>query len=198
MKILLMGIAFLPLFCIAQTTTNSPYGCEDSLYAPVNQNEMRIFYLSAMSKDDGYSLLWLARIQNEHQFLTDIKAGNILKEAYRIGIANQDPALLYNIGIYENIVGLMVDLKAGDILYEAYRAAMIKKNASLLFKIAAYENDNNVMDAKAGDILYEAYRTALSNKDISTLYKIANYEQLKDIMKLTSEEIIREISKLSF
>lgn len=54
------------------------------------------------------------------------------------------------------------------------------------------------MDAKAGDILYEAYKTALSNKDVSILYKIADYEQEKDIMKITSEEIRRDISKISY
>lgn len=192
-----MGFAFLPLFCVAQAT-DTTYSCSDSLYAPVNQNEMRIFYLSSMAKGDGYALLWLAKVENENQFLPDVKAADILQESYRIGLRNQDPALLYNIGTYENFVGIIEDLKAGDILYEAYRAAIIKKSAVILFKIAAYENDSKVMDAKAGDMLYEAYRTALSNKDVSTLYKIANYEKQKDLMKLTFEEILKEISRLRF
>ncbi len=197
MKKLIVIIALLPLICSAQITTDSSYSIADSIYLPVNSTEMRIMYLSAKSRNDGYSLARLAMVENEKLFLNDIKAGDMLNDAYKIGRVNQNPELLYEIAVYENSVNLM-NLKAGDILNEAYYAALYKKNAFLLFKIAVYENDKNLMDAKAGDILYEAYTIALVNKDVSTLFKIATYEQEKDIMKITSEEIRREISRLRF
>lgn len=197
MKKILLITAFLPLFCKAQTANNSQDACGDSFYEPVSNNEMRIIYLNAKFKNDGYSLVRLAKIENEKQFLTDIKAGDILYDAYKIGIANEDPALLYNVATYENSANL-VALKAGDILYEAYKAAMYRKNAYILFKIAYYENNEKIMDIKAGDILYEAYKTALANKDVSILYKIADYEQQKNIMKFTSEEIRREVANIKY
>ncbi len=195
MKKILIITAFLPLFCKAQTSFQDT--CADSFYEPVTFNEMRLIYLNAKFKKDGYVLTRLAKIENEKQYLTDIKAGDILYDAYRIGIANEDPALLYNIATYENSKNL-IDLKAGNILYQAYRGAKYRKNAYILFKIAAYENSEKIMDIKAGDILYEAYKTALANKDVSILYKIADYEQQKDIMKISSEDIKRDISKIIY
>lgn len=195
MKKILIITAFLPLFCKAQTSIQD--ACGDSFYEPLTYNEMRIIYLNAKFKNDGYSFARLAKIENEKQFLTDIKAGDILYDAYKIAIANEDPALLYNIATYENSANLIA-LKAGSILYEAYKAAINRKNAYILFKIAAYENSEKIMDIKAGDILYEAYKTALANKDVSILYKIADYEQQKDIMKISSEDIKRDISKIIY
>jgi len=197
MKKLLLITVFLPLFCKAQPATNSQDVCGDYFYEPVTYKEMRIIYLNVKFRNDGYSLARLAKVENEKQFLPEIKAGEILYDAYKIGIANEDPALLYNIATYENSINL-IELKAGDILYEAYRVAMYRKNAYILFKIAAYENTENIMDAKAGDILYDAFKTALANKDVSILYKIADYEQQKDIMDITYEEIRRDISKISY
>ena len=197
MKKLLLIITLIPIFCEAQTATNSQDSCLESFYEPTTYNEMRIIYLNAKFKNDGYALVRLAKIENEKQFLTDIKAGDILQSAYRIAIGNEDPALLYNIATCENSINL-IDLKAGNILYEAYRSAMYKKNSYILFKIAAYENSENIMETKAGDILYDAYTTALFNKDVSILYKIADYEKEKDIMKITSEDIRREISKIKY
>ena len=195
MRKLFIIAAFVPFFCKAQITTNSPDTRLDSFYTPVSNSEMRIIYFSAKAKNDGYALTSLAKIENENQFLPNVLGSDILQSAYMIGKTNQDPALLYLIATYENTANLM-DLKAGDILYEAYALATVKKNAFLLFKIATYENIENLMDAKAGDILFEAYRSALLNKDVSTLYKIAYYEQQENIMSITPEEIKKEIAKI--
>ena len=195
MRKLFIIAAFVPFFCKAQITTNSPDTRLDSFYTPVSNSEMRIIYLSAKAKNDGYALTSLAKIENENQFLPNVQGGDILQDAYTIGITNQDPALLYLIATYENTANLM-NQRAGDILFEAYTSATVKRNAFLLFKIASYENIENIMDAKAGDILFEAYRSALFNKDVSTLYKIAYYEQQEDIMLITTEEIKKEIAKI--
>lgn len=196
LKKLMVIAAFLPFFCKAQTT-NHIDSCGESFYVPVNTTQMKLIYSSAKANSDGYSLVRLAKIENENQFLTDILAGDILYDAYRIGVLNQDPSLLYNIATYENTTNL-IDLKAGDILAEAYRVAMFKKNAFVLFKVATYENVATIMNIKAGDILYEAFRMALANKDVSALYKIYHYEKENDLMKITSEEIATEISKIRF
>lgn len=158
---------------------------------PSTPDEMRFAYRNALSRNNGYELLRLSKVENEKQLLPDVKAGDILYNAYQIAFVNKDPNLLLNISKYENKENLLT-MKAGDILQDAYDSSRIRRDARSMMDIAVYENSNNIMIGKAGDILYEAYQTAKSNRDISTMLKIADYEENFDIMTISASQIRSE------
>lgn len=157
--------------------------------------EMKFAYREAMARSDGYGLLRLAKIENDNQLLPDVKAGDILYNAYLIGL-NRSPSLLFKIAKYENEVRIIENKKAGDILQEAYNFSRIRRDVRTMLEIALYENKENLMAAKAGDILYETYITARNNRDIRTMLRIADYEAELDLMTITPEQIRREATAI--
>ncbi|HRH43108.1 MAG TPA: hypothetical protein PKY82_15870 [Pyrinomonadaceae bacterium] len=160
---------------------------------PSTVNEMRFAYREALARNDGYSLLRLAKIENENQLLPEVKAGDILYNAYLIGIKHRSPDLLFNIAKYENEVGLIETKKAGDILQEAYNFSRFRRDAKTMMNISIYENNEHLMTTKAGDILYEAYLTAKNNRDIRTMLRVADYEAKLDLMpNINAEQVRRE------
>lgn len=160
---------------------------------PASVNEMRFAYREALARNDGYSLLRLAKIENKNQLLPEVKAGDVLYNAYLIGIKYRSPDLLFNIAKYENEAEIIKTKKAGDILYEAYNFSRFRRDAKTMMNIAIYENNEQLMTAKAGDILYEAYLTAKNKRDIRTLLRIADYEDKLDLMtNINAEQVRRE------
>ena len=164
---------------------------------PSTTDEMKFAYREALARNDGYSLLKLAKIENDKSLFPNIKAGDILHNAYEIGVKYKYPNLLLNIAKYENSENLM-SVKAGDILWEAYQISAIRHDARTIFSIAVYENSQNLLKAKAGDILYTAYTTARENRDVRTLLKIADLEEEIDLMPtLSAEQIRREAMSIN-
>lgn len=162
---------------------------------PSTQDEMRFAYRNALSRNNGYELLRLSKVENEKQLLPEVKAGDMLYNSYQIGYLNKDPNLLLNVAKYENKENLLT-MKAGDILKDAYDSAKIRSDARSMMEIAVYENSNDIMTSKAGDILFDAYQTAKSNRDINTMFRIADYEESADIMNINAEQIRYEASNL--
>ncbi|MBX7171003.1 MAG: hypothetical protein K1X72_08600 [Pyrinomonadaceae bacterium] len=158
---------------------------------PSTTDEMKFAYREALAANDGYSLLRLAKIENEKSLLPNVKAGDILDNAYQIGLKYKYPNLLLNIAKYENSENLM-SAKAGDILWQAYQIALFRRDARTIFSIAVYENSQNLLTAKAGDILYTAYTTARENRDVRILLRIADFEEEANLMPRLSAEQIRK------
>lgn len=79
-------------------------------------------YQDARNRVDGYRLLMLAEIENGQQLLPNVKAGNILKEAYRTALKQQDPGALMRIAEYPGTDSLLKS--RGEIMQEAYRMPM--------------------------------------------------------------------------
>ena len=158
---------------------------------PSTADEMRFAYREALASNDGYSLLRLAKIENDKQLLPEVKAGDILNNSYLIGVKYKYPDLLLNIAKYENQMRLM-SIKAGDILQEAYYFSRVRRDVRTMINIAIYENKENLIAAKAGDILYEAYTTARNNRDVRTMLRIADYEAELDLMTISPDQIRRE------
>lgn len=159
---------------------------------PDSASEMRFAYRESLARGDGYNLLRLAKIENEKELLPDVKAGDILYNAYLTAVKLKSAHLLLNIAQYENQAQLMPSLKAGDILYQAYLSARDRRDVRTLIKIAVYENKENLIQAKAGDILYEAYTTAKNIRDVRSMLRIADTEAELDLMTLSPEQIRRE------
>lgn len=162
---------------------------------PSTPDEMKFAYRNALSRNDGYELLKLAKVENDKQLLPDVKAGDILYNSYQVGFMYKDPNLLLNVAKYENNENIMT-MKAGDILQDAYDASRIRRDARSMMEIAKYENSENILTAKAGDILYEAYNTAKSNRDVNTMLRIADYEAEFDIMSISAEQIRAEATSM--
>lgn len=163
----------------------------------INSDQMRYLYRQALSYGDGHMILHLAKTENEQQLLPDIKAGDMLYNAYRIGMQRVDPRLLLDIAKYEQSASLMT-LKAGDILVDSHQAAEKRQDARALFELAKYENSAQLMTAKAGDILQQSYDVALRNRDRFTLYDIADFESENDLLKLRAQDIRRIAEQLGW
>lgn len=152
------------------------------------------FYKDARSCGDAARLLELARYEADNQLMPDVKAGDILREAYQAAQKCPDAMPLIGMARLENDKQLLPDIKAGDLLREGYQKALSSKDAYAILEATRLENEKQLMpDIKAGDMLREAYHTALKTKDVRTLMDIGQYEQQHQLMKdIPAGDIFKE------
>jgi hypothetical protein len=154
-----------------------------------SSTEMRAAYKTATSNANACLLFSLAVIENNHNYMQEVKAGDMLDQSYRWAVQQNRGDLLLEIAQYENSATIMQE-RAGNILNAAYSIAMRQRNASLLFDIAKYENKAQMSDLKAGDVLANAYQYGNEQKDQKLLFDLARYEKEFDLITNTNAATI--------
>lgn len=86
---------------------------------PSTPDEIRFAYRNALSRNNGYELLRLSKVENEKQLLPDVKAGDILYNAYQTAKSNRDISTMLKIADYEGNFDIMT-ISASQIRSEAY------------------------------------------------------------------------------
>lgn len=154
----------------------------------------RSFFEDARKCGDAMRLLELARYEADQQMMPDIKAGDILREAYHTALGCRDAMPLVGIAELEIEKKLLPDIKAGDLLRESYHKAVGNKDAQALLEISKLENKHQLLpDIKAGDLLREAYHAALKCHDGTTMMEIAQFEKDNNLMSdIAAEAIMQE------
>jgi hypothetical protein len=147
--------------------------------------EMRDAYNLALSGKDACLLYGLAVVENNANYLADVKAGDMLAQSYQWAVQQNMAQLLFAIAQFENSAKIMQQ-QAGNILHASYTMAVSQQNARLLFEIARWENKVQLIDAKAGDVLMNAYQYSRAQKDQHLLFDVARYEKEYDLMNTTT------------
>ncbi|MEZ0367809.1 MAG: hypothetical protein ACAI44_01845 [Candidatus Sericytochromatia bacterium] len=164
----------------------------------MSAQQLRETYHRALSLGHGQMVLRCAQLEHQRHLLPDIKAGDMLYNAYRIGIGRVDPHLLLDVARYERSASLL-KLKTSEILGDVQASAQKRKDGRAMYELACYENQARLMSAKAGDLMRQAYEIALSQRDRFTLYQIADYESENDVMDgLRGKDIRKTADELAW
>lgn len=155
-------------------------------------------YIDARNCANAERLLELAHFEADEQMMPEVKAGDILREAYHAALKCRNATTLVRVAELENAKQLMPDIKAGDVLREAYHKAIETKNPYAMMRAAQLENEAQLLpELKAGDMLREAYHSAIARHDAATVLEIAEYEAQFNLMPdLKAEDLMREASTM--
>lgn len=124
-----------------------------NVYIPGTQNveQTRRMYNMAVKSQDCYTLLHLAKQEFKQNTLPEVKASEILYQAFSAGVSRREGSQLLDLAKFE-FQNNLLQLQTDEILMQAYSASMERKDGKTLHKIADFEAEVNLLPLKAAEI----------------------------------------------